>query len=180
MDCVNSFNHDVDHKYIMSLLEDLSSGGGDGRLATLAKLKKVNRTSFLKVTRNFLGDSDAEKRRVAVEALMETDPKNNIELVLPLLNDPEPFVRSAVIYRIKQSKVTVGKEVIDLFAKALREDPSPDVRTEAADMLGYCGTPKAKAALSWAAEHDFESDEQNYVVSDVAKNALERLAESDQ
>ncbi len=69
--------------------------------------------------------------------------------------------------------------MIDLFVKALQEDPSPEVRIQAANMLGYCRTPKAEAALLWAAEHDFGVDSQNYMVSSIAKMALERLVSDD-
>ncbi len=106
MNYTDSFHSDIDrYKYIVSLLDILSSGIGGDRLDSIAELKRLEKTSFLEVIRDLLNDQDVEKRRVAVEALIATDPKNNIEFVLPLLNDPDPDVRAEVIYRINQAGV---------------------------------------------------------------------------
>ena len=180
MNDTNSFNQDIERRtHIVSLLNTLSSGVGGNRLDTIAKLRNTEKSDFLEVVRTFLEDPDVEKRRVAVEALIETDPENHIEFALPLLNDADPGVRAEVIYRIKQARVVQSKKVIDQFVKALRKNPSPEVRTQAAEVLGICRTPEAKDALLWAAEHDFGKDSQGYTVSYIAKMALERLASGD-
>ena len=166
-------------KYILGLLDILRYGGKD-RLNTISQLKEANKDSLIKVARNLLEDTDVEKRMKGIEGLMVTDPEKNVELILPLLSDPDPDVRWEVVYWIKRNAIVESGEISNLLIKALREDPSPDVRTDAAEALGMCRTPEAKSALLWAANQDFESDSQGYSVSEVAKAALKRIASSNE
>ncbi|HEU0291245.1 MAG TPA: HEAT repeat domain-containing protein [Anaerolineales bacterium] len=163
---------------IFKLLDELYHNPLRGWPDIIAQLKKVDRDSLVKTARILLEDSNPEKRRQGIEALMATDPEKNVSLILPMLSDVDPEVRYLAMYYIKRPKELLkDKRIISLVIKSLFEDPSPVVRIEAAEALGECTTSEeAKSALLWARDHDFEYDDQGYNVSYIAKIALENFS----
>lgn len=161
---------------IFKLLNDLYHDPHRSWVEIIAQLGKVDRLSLVKIGRILLQDADPEKRRQGIEALMNIDPENNLNLIVPMLDDIDSEVRYLAMYYIKRRKELLqDKRIISLVIKSLFEDRSPAVRIEAAEALGECKTSEAKSALQWARDHDFESDDQGYSVSYVAGIALENL-----
>jgi HEAT repeat protein len=162
---------------IFKLLDDLYHNPHRSWVEIIARLRKIDRLSIVKIGRILLEDANPEKRRQGIDALMNIDPENNVNLIVPMLDDIDAGVRYLAMYYIKRTKEFLeDKKIISLVIKSLLEDPSPAIRVEAAEALGECKTSEeAKSALLWVRDHDFEYDDQGYNVSYIAGIALENL-----
>lgn len=168
-------NDPLDHslyKEVVILLNNLHT---KDRTTALVKLKSLSRNSIIEVLSKLLKDSDSEKRVLAVDALMNIDTRESLDLVLPLLADPDSEVRWTICYWLCDDG---DFRAIEPLIKTLKEDINVNVRTQAAIALGASGDPRAKDALIWAKEHDFEMDVHGHTVSHAATIALKNLEES--
>jgi HEAT repeat protein len=115
---------------------------------------------------------DSEARCAACEAVLRIDAPRAIELVLPLLNDPDITVRwqaCGCLHDFGDERAIVP------LIQVLQSDPDPQVRNTAAYALGGIGTPAAIPALLAAVESDHELDELGYSTSSCAMTALDDI-----
>lgn len=151
-----------------------------GRLHTIEhntafmKLKSLNRDSVIEVLSSILKNPDSEKRALAVEALMNIDTRQTLDLVLSLLDDPDSEVRWTICYWLCDDG---DFRAIEPLIKILKEDNNVNVRTQAAIALGASGDSRARDVLIWAKEHDFGIDFHGHTVSHAATIALQNLDE---
>ena len=145
---------------ILRLLEDLPLAAGIPEYLRQLLLQ-AGQSFAMKTAHDFLASADDKKKSTGAKIAMFVDAEENVELILPLLDETNTLLRwQAVDFIARSRKFLEGGGVfVDRIIKALLEDSSPEVRTEAADALGYCKiTPKVILALEHARDHDFEFD----------------------
>jgi len=144
------------------------------RESVLATLESLDRDKVVIALGNMLKNSDAEKRVLAVDALMNIDLRETLDLILPFLRDPDSEVR----WTICNWLCTDGdSRAIEPLINVLKSDQDVNVRTRAACALGASRDFKAKDALLWARDHDYEEDMHGFSVQYVATIALQHLME---
>jgi HEAT repeat protein len=163
---------DETKKTALVLLDNLRHGKGD-RAILISQLRGFDQNLIADILSNLLTDANPEGRAQAVEAFAILKLKKSIESILPFLSDPDSDVRWEVAYWLKEYG---NLQAVDPLIKALREDVSPNVRSEAALALGASGDNRARDTLLWAQDHDFEKDFHNQTVSEAARIALLNLA----
>ena len=166
-------------KEILRLLEDLPLEVGIPENVRQLLLQ-AGRPLAMKVAHDFLASADDKKKSAGAKIAMFVDAEENVELILPLLDETNTLLRwQAVDFIARSRKFLEGGGVfVDCIIKALLEDSSPEVRTEAADALGYCkATPNVILALEYARDHDFEFDRDGYRASTIAKESIKRIQE---
>lgn len=151
------------------LLKDLRSSR---RKSAIERLKSLDRAWLVKLLTKSLADPDPQKRALAVQSLILVDARETLDIVLQMLKDPDIDVRWEVCYWITDYG---DSRAIEPLIKVLLEDPSPDVRSQAAIALGASHSPKAKPALIQAKDHDFEKNFHDSNVSECAADALEAI-----
>jgi len=115
---------------------------------------------------------DAETRCAACEAVLRIDAPRAIELVLPLLDDPEVIVRwqsCGCLHDFGDERAVVP------LIRVLQGDPDAQIRGTAAYALGGVGSPAAIPALLTAMESDQELDELGHSASSCAATALDDI-----
>ena len=165
-------------KEILRLLEDLPLEVGIPENVRQLLLQ-AGRPLAMKVAHDFLASADDKKKSAGLEIAMLVDSEKNINLILPLLEEANWLIRWQVMYSVTRTKRFLeDDELIGLVVKTLLEDPSPEVRVEVAEALGYCkATPNVILALEHARDHDFEFDRDGYRASTIAKESLKRIQE---
>ena len=163
---------------ILRLLEDLPLAAGIPEYLRHLLLQAWQ--SFaMKVAHDFLASADDKKKSTGAKIAMFVDAEENVELLLPLLDEANTLLRwQAVDFITRTRKFLEGGGIlVDRIIKALLEDSSPLVRIEAAGMLGYCKiTPNVISALEYARDHDFETYD-GYWAGYIAENSLKRIQE---
>ncbi|HYH63421.1 MAG TPA: HEAT repeat domain-containing protein [Urbifossiella sp.] len=119
-----------------------------------------------------LTDPDAIARHLASDLTLALGGVRALPRVVPLFDDPEPWVRQAVI----ESMAGYGDEsVVDALLRKLRTDADPGVRGEAAYALGHVGSPGAIPGLIHALDHDKEFNDLGHSPSSISATALDNL-----
>ncbi|MDJ0838174.1 MAG: MFS transporter [Acidobacteriota bacterium] len=111
------------------------------RLKTLQTLADAGRKDACQLITKCFGDTDADVRAAAVRTMAHLQGDNVEELLLPMLRNPDPRVRAAVI---SYMSVHDNKEYADLARAALEEmlaDADSIVRAEAAKAIGEIPEP---------------------------------------
>ena len=169
-------DHEIE---ILRLLEDLPVEVGIPEHVRQLLLQ-AGQSFAMKTAHDYLASADDKKKSTGAKIAMFVDAEENVELILPLLDETNTLLRwQAVDFIARSRKFLEGGGVfVDRIIKALLEDSNPEVRTEAADALGYCKiTPKVILALEHARDHDFEFDGDGYRASTIAKESLKRIQE---
>ncbi len=165
-------------KEILRLLEDLPLEVGIPENVRQLLLQ-AGRPLAMKIAHDFLESVEDKKKSAGAKIAMLVDSEKNINLILPLLEEANWLIRWQVMYSVTRTKRFLeDDELIGLVVKTLLEDPSPEVKVEVAEALGYCKiTPKVISALEHVRDHDFEFDGNGYRTSDIAKESLKRIQE---
>jgi HEAT repeat protein len=119
-----------------------------------------------------LANPDPEMRCLICEAVVLVDPVAGVDLLLPLVNDPEVVVRWQACGCLHD----VGDErAVAPLIRLLQSDTDAQVRGTAAYALGGIGSPRAIPALLSALESDHEFDELGHSPSSSAATALDDI-----
>ena len=109
--------------------------------------------------------------------VLRIDAPRAIELVLPLLDDPDSTVRWNACGCLHD----FGDErAVASLIQVLQGDPDPQVRNTAAYALGGIGSPAAIPALLATLESDHELNELGYSASACAETALDNILGTDE
>lgn len=111
-------------------------------------------------------------RCTACEAVLRIDAHRAIELVLPLLDDPDITVRWNACGCLHEFG---DQRVINPLVRVLQSDPDAQVRGTAAYALGGIGSPAAIPALLAAMEFDHELDMHGHSASSTPATALDDI-----
>jgi HEAT repeat protein len=142
----------------------------EGRTRVVEEMKATGTDRVFPLLAAKLADPDIDVRCRAMVALLFLDAARAIDLVLPMLHDPEPTVRwhaCACLHDFGD-----GRAVSALVA-VLAGDPDPQVRGDAAYALGGIGSPAAIPALLEAMDSDLEPDFHGHSASSCAATALD-------
>lgn len=101
-----------------------------------------------------LRSSDAAIRRAAVLALLQADSSQWVPALVAAGRDSDVAVRQGIVAAVGEWG---GSAASPWLRKRLIEDPSPEVRAEAAYRLGMLNDPEAKAALDTTVLKDSDS-----------------------
>jgi HEAT repeat protein len=124
-----------------------------------------------------LADPDVEVRCRAILALLFVDTGRAIDLVLPMLDDPDDTVRWQACGCLHD----FGDErAVGPLVTVLVGDPDPQVRGTAAYALGGVGSPAAIPALLEALDSDHEPDSLGHSASSCAATALDDILGTDE
>jgi HEAT repeat protein len=119
-----------------------------------------------------LTSPDPDVRGTACGALLWVDARRALELVLPLLDDPDATVRWSTSLCLHH----FGDErAVNPLIRVLQGDSDAQVRGTAAYALGGIGSPAAIPALLAAMESDHESDMHGHSASSCAAGALDDI-----
>ena len=120
----------------------------------------------------YLAHPDGEVRCHAVEVRLELGGADALARVVPLLDDPESWVR----HLVAESMAGYGDgSVVDALLGKLRTDADPEVRGAAAYALGHLRDPRAVPGLLDALDHDKEFDPLGHSPSSISATALDNL-----
>lgn len=120
----------------------------------------------------YLAHPDGEVRCHAVEVRLELGGADALARVVPLLDDPESWVR----HLVAESMAGYGDgSVVDALLGKLRTDADPGVRGAAAYALGHLRDPRAVPGLLDALDHDKEFDPLGHSPSSISATALDNL-----
>ncbi len=159
------------------LLDDLHSGYVEKfelAVKNLRNLSDVNKQRATATIKTELLHPDPSRRCDAIELLLLIDPQKNLELVTPLLDDPLSFVRLCVCTEFEFNEM-YQIELLNPMIKLLLEDSDPDVRYNAAFILGRIGDDRALPALEWAVQYDKGQDYEEDLVSARANWAIQEI-----
>ena len=141
------------------------------RRECLENLREVGIRKARLLLSEFLTDSDGEYRCEAalLTLLLGSD---GIPLVLPLLRDPEQFVR----WHVSGHLGDLGDDTaIDPLIEVLKSDSDPQVRGQAVSALGRRRSARAIPSLLAALEKDKEVDALGFTPSFLAAQALDDI-----
>jgi HEAT repeat protein len=111
-------------------------------------------TRLLQPVVGLLRSSDAEVRRIAVQALLQVDASQSIHALIAAGRDPDAEVRQGIVAAVGEWG---GASVSLWLRERLAEDPAPGVRAEAAYRLGLLSDSDVKAALESTVAKDPDS-----------------------
>ncbi len=163
---------------VARLLELVDGPGWQGREALDRAAEEVRAAGIdTAVTLLAVNAPEWETRCRAVAALLFVDAARTVDLVVPLLHDPELEVRWHTCGCLHD----FGDErVIEPLVAILEGDPDPQMRTNAAYALGGVGSPAAIPALLRALNSDHEADQLGHSASWCAATALAHILGPDQ
>ena len=146
--------------------------GREGRARVVEEMQAVGTDTVVPLLAAKLADPDMEVRCRAILALLFLDAGRAIDLVLPMLNDPEDAVRWHACGCLHD----FGDErAVGPLVMVLAVDPDPQVRGTAAYALGGVGSPAAIPALLEALDSDYEPDDLGHSASSCAATALDDI-----
>jgi HEAT repeat protein len=163
----------IDARRVTSLLAEFHSFEPDSREKAIAALKALDREAVIGELVGLLNSRDLELRCDAAEALLRIDSDQTIDLVLPLLADPESTVRWATCGLLHDFG---DQRAIPLLVPVLLNDPEADVRLMAASALSEIGDHSALPALRQAAQLDDGEDHEGRRVRDAAAEAIGNIS----
>lgn len=139
---------------------------------TVAKMRKLGAERLFPYLRDILNDPDAEFRCLASLGIVYTDPKAGMDLLLPLLDDPDVVVRwhtCGLMHDIGDQRA------VEPLIQRMKTDRDPQVRNTAAYALGGVGDPSAIPALIETLDNDHEFDELGHSASSCAATSLDDI-----
>ena len=141
----------------------------------IAKLRSIGSGRLFPALKGFLSDPDSEFRCLAASAVFHVDPLAGVDLLLPLLDDPEIVVRwhtCGLMHDIGD------KRAVQPLIQIMKTDTDPQVRNTAAYALGGIGDPIAIPALIETLDNDHEFDELGHSASSCAATSLDEILKS--
>ena len=151
----------------LALIEDR-----EGRTRVVEEMQAVGTDTVVPLLAAKLADPDMEVRCRAILALLFVDAGRAIDLVLPMLHDPEDTVRRHACGCLHD----FGDErAVGPLVTVLTGDSDPQVRGTAAYALGGVGSPAAIPALLEAMDSDHEPDFLGHSASSCAATALDDI-----
>ena len=144
--------------------------GVDGRARAVAQMRAA-RPAVVPLLAAKLADPDPDVRCRATTALLFVDAGRTLELVLPLLRDPDDVVRWHACGCLHDFG---DDRAVGPLAAVLARDPDPQVRGTAAYALGGIGSPAAIPALLRALGDD-ERDLHGHSASSCTATALDDI-----
>jgi HEAT repeat protein len=159
----------IDTRRVTSLLAELHSIEPGAREKAIATLEALDRGAVIRELVSLLNRRDLELRCDAAESLLRIDSDQTIDLVLPLLADPESTVRWATCGLLHDFG---DQRAIPLLVPVLLNDPEADVRLMAAYALSEVGDHSALSALRQASQLDDGEDYKGRRVRDAAAEAI--------
>ncbi|MCA9067519.1 MAG: HEAT repeat domain-containing protein [Planctomycetaceae bacterium] len=160
----------------LTCLQNPGFGSDDPQRVTaetvILKMKSLGPDRLFPRLREALKDPDPEFRCLGCSAICHIDPKLGIDLLLPMLDDPEALVRwhtCGLLHNFGDQRS------VSPLMHILKTDPDPQVRNTAAYALGGIGDAIAIPALVEALDNDHELDELGYSTSSNAASALDDI-----
>jgi hypothetical protein len=101
-----------------------------------------------------LRSSDATIRRAAVRALLQVDSSQWVPVLVAAARDSDAEVRQGIVAAVGEWG---GSGASPWLRERLAQDPSPEVRAEAAYRLGMLSDPDTQAALNTTVAKDPDS-----------------------
>lgn len=132
---------DEEIRDLIAGLESLDLGVVD---AAGARLKSTDPVRVRKIIDELSADPAPGAKVTAADALTRIDPKQGFERLKFLLNDPDPYIRAAVIYLLGRIDAPA---IASLLIPRFRFDPNSQVRRVAAEVLGTNGDATAIPVL---------------------------------
>lgn len=137
-----------------------------------AELRTIGPEKLFPRIRQLLAADDPEMRCLASLGAFVIDQTAAVDLLLPLLKDPDITVRwhtCGLMHDIADTRTT------EVLIRVMREDSDPQVRNTAAYALGGVADPRAIPALIETLENDHEVDELGHTASHHAATALDDI-----
>jgi HEAT repeat protein len=162
---------------LQEILDDLHSGNVDKFDLAMHKLQNlpgVTKQKTIDEIQPFLSNSDPEKRCDAIELLLMIDQTYTLERVLALLNDPVDYVRFFICREFEFHSIEDNR-IINPLASSLLNDSDPDVRYQAAIILGEIGNSEVIPALEWAVANDQGVNYEGDSISSRARWAINEI-----
>ena len=160
-----------DRNQIINLLHKMHSLDHQQRDAALLELRAFKTEPLFDILSALLLP-DSDKRYSAAEAVLRLDTERGIELVLPLLEDPDSGVR----YEVCGLLSAFGDErAIEPLTRTMMQDADGTIRHVAAFALGKIGDARALPALKWTQEHDLGTDFEGRPISEMAAESIEAI-----
>lgn len=136
----------VDDRPISEVLQSLSNG--PVRATDVARMSDLDRAAFREVTRAWNGLP--EETRIAIVQQMDQLAEERVDLnfsraLRPALNDDSDVVRQLAVGALWED---ISTDLMDRLLTILSDDPSEDVRAEAAKALGRFADLAAEGELS--------------------------------
>jgi HEAT repeat protein len=125
----------------------LSSGDTEERRDAVTRLGALGRPEASRAAAVALNDSAAIVRATAARAVLSLGGSEAARLILPLLADPDEFVRREAAYALELAR---SPDAVPALITLVESDKKPSVRAAAAVALGQIGDRRAVAALSAA------------------------------
>jgi HEAT repeat protein len=150
--------------------------GSDDRNQAVAEMRAVGADVLFPVlTRMLMGDE--ESRCKACEAILLVDAERGLELVLPLLRDPDLGVRW---FACKCVAGLGGARAVPALRTVLQSDEDAQVRGTAVRGLGWQGGPEVIPMLLEVMASDHEIDIHGHSPSHCAAMALDDILGTDE
>lgn len=172
------FVEDIDQIWLKERLALLGGDGYQGEDAmkrAIEEMRAAGSERLFPVLVDLLRGADVEIRCKSCEAIYWIDRHRGLDLVLPLLNDPESVVRwntCGCLHDFRDARA------IEPLIDRLKHDPDPHVRGTAAYALGGIGSPEAIPALVETVRSDHEADQLGYTPSWCAAGALDEILDT--
>lgn len=163
--------------WLSILVGGSESEGTDARERAVVEMQAMGAERLFPLLAPLLSGDDPEARCLACEAALRVDAGRAVELVLPLLADPEAIVRWHACGCLHD----FGDErAVSALVRVLQADPVAGVRSTAAYALGGIGSPAAVPALIAALQADHEPDANGHTASSCAATALDDIVGTDE
>jgi hypothetical protein len=146
--------------------------GFEDRDRAIADMRAAGVDNLLPLLVPMLTDLNVEARCTGCEAVLALDARRGLELVLPLLQDPDVAVRWYTCECLRE--FGDDRAVAPLLA-TLQTDEDAQVRGTAAGALGRLGGPAVIPALLAAMATDHELDIHGHSASHCAAMALDDI-----
>ena len=150
--------------------------GPDDRKQAVAEMRAVGSDALFRVLTPMLSGDD-NSRCEACEAILRVDAERGLDLVLPLLRDPDLGVRWFVCDCIAGLG---GARAVPALLTVLKSDGDPQVRGTAARGLGWQGGPECIPPLLETMASDHEIDMHGHSPSHCALMALDDILGTDE
>ncbi|MCK4383891.1 MAG: HEAT repeat domain-containing protein, partial [Candidatus Lokiarchaeota archaeon] len=126
------------------LLDLLKDPDNRVRDITVDALSKRNNQTYINEVKSFLISSNWKTKRAAVKLLIKLGDEDNLEALLPLINDDDLFIKSWIALALGKFE---NISDISPFIEMLK-DSDPKIRIAAAKALGQIGNNEALGPLA--------------------------------
>ncbi len=138
----------------------------------IAELRSITPQQLCQLLRDLLNSDDPEFRCQTALAIFYADSISRMDLLLPMLNDPECVVRWCVCGLLHD---LADRQATEPLIKTMKNDSNPQVRNTAASALGGIGDPRAIPSLIETMESEHKTDELGHTASSCAATALDDI-----